>query len=73
MKNDMICIFSTKQLYEAKVIEALLANNDIDTFVMNQQDSAHGMMLPGTVQIYIPAEFEIVAKGIINDGLAQLN
>jgi len=69
----MICIFSTKQLYEAKVIEALLANNDIDTFVMNQQDSAHGMMLPGTVQIYIPAEFEIVAKGIINDGLAQLN
>jgi len=30
----MICIFSTKQLYEAKVIEALLANNDIDTFVI---------------------------------------
>jgi len=73
MKNDMICIFSTKQLYEAKVIEALLANNNIDTFVMNQQDSAHGMMLPGTVQIYIPAEFESIAKGIINDGLAQLN
>jgi len=44
MKNDMICIFSTKQLYEAKVIEALLANNHIDTFVMNQQDSAIKML-----------------------------
>lgn len=73
MKNDMVCIFSTTQLYEAKVIEALLANNNIDTFVMNQQDSAHGVMLPGTVQIFIPTVFEKAAKDIINDGLAQLN
>ena len=73
MKNDMICVFSTTQLYEAKVIEALLANNHIHNFVLNQQDSAHGMFLPGTVQIYIPAEFEKAAKEIINAGLAELN
>lgn len=73
MKNDMICVYSTTQLYEAKIIEALLAENHIDTFIMNKQDSAYGTMLPGSVQIYIPAAFEKAAKEIINDGLAQLN
>ena len=73
MKKDMIKVFSTTQLYEAKVIEALFADNKIHTFVMNKQDSAYGVFLPGSIDIYIPAEYEKAAKEIINDGLAALN
>lgn len=73
MKNDMIQVFKTTQLFEAKVIEALLRDNNIDAFVMNKQDSSYGVLLPGTIEIYIPAEYEKAAREIINNGLAELN
>ena len=73
MKNDMIQVFRTTQLFEAKVIEALLRDNDIDVFVMNKQDSSYGVLLPGSIEIYIPSEQESVARTIINEGLASLN
>jgi len=73
MKNDMIQVFKTTQLFEAKVIEALLKDNNIAAFVMNKQDSSYGVLLPGTIEIYIPAEYESAAREIINNGLAQLN
>lgn len=73
MKNDMIKVFGTTQLYEAKVIEALLKDNNIDAFVMNKQDSSYGVLLPGSIDIYIPAEHENAAREIINAGLASLN
>ena len=55
------------------MIEALLRDNDIDVFVMNKQDSAYGVLLPGSIEIYIPSGQESVAKAIINEGLASLN
>jgi len=73
MKNDMIQVFKTTQLFEAKVIEALLKDNNIDAFVMNKQDSSYGVLLPGSIEIYIPAQYEKAAKKIINAGLAELN
>ena len=73
MKNDMIKVFGTTQLYEAKVIEALLKENNIHAFVMNKQDSSYGVLLPGSIDIYIPAEDENAARVIINAGLASLN
>ena len=73
MKNDMIQVFRTTQLFEAKVIEALLRDNDIDVFVMNKQDSSYGVLLPGSIEIYIPSKQENVARAIINEGLASLN
>ena len=73
MKSDMIKVFGTTQLYEAKVIEALLKDNNIDAFVMNKQDSSYGVLLPGSIDIYIPAEQENAAREIINAGLASLN
>lgn len=73
MNNEMIKVFRTTQLFEAKVIEALLRDNEIDVFVMNKQDSSYGMLLPGSIEIYIPAQFENAAKEIINEGLASLN
>lgn len=73
MKKGMIKVFTTTQLYEAKVIEALFADNNLDTFVMNKQDSAYGVFLPGTIEIYIPAEYEKAAREIIDNGLAELN
>ena len=73
MKKDWMNIFSTTQLFEANVIEALLRDNDIPATILNKQDSAYGVLLPGKVEIYIPSEFEKAAKEIINEGLAQLN
>lgn len=69
----MVQVFKTTQLFKAKVIEALLKDNNIDTFVMNKQDSAYLILLPGIIEIYIPAEQERAAREIINDGLASLN
>ena len=73
MKKDWIRIFNTKQLFEANVIEALLKDNEIPAFLMNKQDSSYGVLLPGSIEIYIPAEFERAAKEVIDAGLAELN
>ena len=73
MKSDMIQVFRTTQLFEARVIEALLRDNDIDVFVMNKQDSSYGVLLPGSIEIYIPSGQESMARAIINEGLASLN
>ena len=73
MKKDWINVFSTTQLYEAKVIEALFKDSDIPTTILNKQDSAYGVLLPGKVEIYIPSTFEKIAKELINEGLATLN
>lgn len=69
----MIQVFKTTQLYKANVIEALLKDNNIDAFVMNKQDSAYGVLLPGQIEIYIPAEHENAARELIANGLAQFN
>ena len=73
MKQDWINIYSTTQLFEANVIEALLLDNDIPATILNKQDSAYGVLLPGKIEVYIPVEFQKTAQKIINEGLANLN
>jgi hypothetical protein len=71
MKQDWVKVFSTKQLYEAKVTEALLRENDIDVYVMNKQDSSYGVLLPGEVELYTPAKSVLQAKALIQRGLEE--
>lgn len=73
MNNDWIRIYRTTQLFEANVVEALLKDNDIPAFVMNKQDSSYGVLLPGAIEIYIPAKDQLTAKVLIDSGLAEYN
>ncbi|MEM6320479.1 MAG: DUF2007 domain-containing protein [Bacteroidota bacterium] len=74
MQKDMIKIFSSTQLYEVKVVEALLQNNNIETFVMNKQDSSYpGLLHSGPIDVYISALFERVAKELISKEFTHLN
>jgi len=51
MDVKWVRIFKTGELYQAKVIEALLNENDIACQVMNKQDSA---LVFGYIELYVP-------------------
>lgn len=50
MDDGWIKVFTTEQLFKAKVLEAKLKENDIECYIMNKQDSAYLMF--GRIEIY---------------------
>lgn len=39
--DNWTAIFTTNQLYQAELVKEMLQENDIETVVMNQQDSSY--------------------------------
>ena len=65
MNQDWIKLFSTTELFKARVIEAKLKENNIVCHVMNKQDSAYVVI--GEIQIYVSESDKETALTIINN------
>lgn len=50
MDDEWIKVFTTQELFKAKILEAKLKENDIECYIMNKQDSAYVMI--GRIEIY---------------------
>ena len=62
MSKNWTKIFATGKPYQAELIKGLLEENNIESIVVNKQDSAY---LFGELELYVDAEDIIQAKRII--------
>ena len=51
MEKNWIRIFSTTNYYQAEIVKQMLVENQIDTVLLNKQDSSHRTF--GDIEVYI--------------------
>jgi len=51
MEKNWIKIFSSTNYYQAEIVKQMLVENQIDTVLLNKQDSSHRTF--GDIEIYI--------------------
>lgn len=63
MDSNWALIFSTANPYKAELLKGLLDENNIDSVVMNKQDSSYHF---GELELYVKAGDVVKAKRIIS-------
>ncbi len=51
MEKNWIKIFSSTNYYQAEIVKQMLIENQIDTVLLNKQDSSHRTF--GAIEVYI--------------------
>jgi hypothetical protein len=64
MENDLVLIFSSNKLYEIEIAKSLLLENDIESYIVNKQDS---MYFFGDIELYVNINEILRAKIIISE------
>jgi hypothetical protein len=64
MSSDRVSVYSTNKLYEAEFIRKVLGDHSINSFILNQQDSAYNF---GSVDILVQRDDVIRAKKLIQE------
>jgi hypothetical protein len=64
MLDNWTVVFSTAQLYEAELVKSILAENDIESVIMNKKDSTYGF---GDIEVYVSTNEAFRAKQLIID------
>ena len=65
--KDPVKFFSSNQSFEIELIKAKLGENNIESYILNKQDSAYVVI--GEVEIYVERDDIERAKVILNDSL----
>ena len=64
MDNDWVKIYASGKQYEIEIIRGLLEEHDIESVVMNKQDSVY---LFGDYELYVKREEILRAKTLIQN------
>jgi hypothetical protein len=64
MENDLVHIYSSGQPYVAELVRQMLADNNIQSFIVNKQDSAYKF---GELELYVNRDHVIRAKMLIRE------
>ena len=62
MFDNWVVIYSTAQLYEAEMVKDMMADNDIESVIMNKKDSTYGF---GDIEVYVSTNEAFKAKQLI--------
>jgi len=62
--SDRVSVYSTNRLYEAEFIKKVLADHGIQSFLLNQMDSAYNF---GSIEILVKRDDVIRSKKLITD------
>lgn len=62
MDNDWILIYETNKEFESEIIRGMLAEHEIEAFIINKQDSAY---LFGNFELYVMRNDVMKAKTLI--------
>ena len=65
MEANWVSIYTSSYLHTAELFKALLAENNIESIVINNQDSFYKSI--GEVELYVERDNVILAKRIINE------
>lgn len=64
MNNKWTKVYSTKHRYSAEIVRAVLLDHNIDSVILDKQDSAYVML--GEIEVYVHSEQSSLAFAIIN-------
>ena len=64
MESNLINIFSSGQPYKAEMARQMLTDHNIQSFLINKQDSAYKF---GVVELYVNRDDVIRAKKLIQE------
>jgi hypothetical protein len=64
MEANWVSIYTSSYLHTAELFKALLAENNIESVVINNQDSFYKTI--GEIELYVERDNVILAKRIIN-------
>jgi len=63
MSVNWVSIYSSKYIHKVEIVKAVLLDNNIDSVVVNKQDSAY---LFGEIELHVHPDDVIQAKQILN-------
>lgn len=65
--EDWFKLYSTKNYLEANIIKGMLEENNIQTVILNKQDSSY--LAFGEIELYVPAHLKDIARQLLNNAL----
>ncbi|MDD5570191.1 MAG: DUF2007 domain-containing protein [Bacteroidales bacterium] len=67
MEKDWVVVYSTPLEYKVDIIKAVLAENEIQSVVINKQDSMYKTTFGGTIELFVNRDDALKALQIINN------
>jgi hypothetical protein len=64
MDKEWALFYTSNKMYEIEILKGLLLENNIESFVMNKQDSLY---LIGEVELHVPIDDMLKAKIILSE------
>ena len=65
--NGWFKLYTTKNFAEASIIKGMLEENNIQTIILNKQDSSY--IVIGEIELYVPIHLKDVAMHLLNNAL----
>ena len=63
--KDWVCIYTSQKLQDAEMVKALLSFNEINSVVINKQDSSYNMF--GFFEVYVNRDDAVKAKYVLKE------
>ncbi len=63
MEDKWVLIYTSSQLYEIELISGMLFENDIESYIINKQDSAYFI---GEIELHVQIDKILKAKQLIS-------
>lgn len=64
METEWRLIYTSDKQYEIEILQGLLSENNIESYIINKQDSLY---LIGNIELYVPANDVIKSKLILSE------
>lgn len=65
MEKDWVIVYSTNQIYLAEIAKQVLADNGMDSIIINKKDSSYNDF--GDIELYVNSDFITKAKALIKE------
>lgn len=65
MEKDWVIVYSTNQMYLAEIAKQVLADNGMNSIIINKKDSSYNDF--GDIELYVNHDFFIKAKALIKE------
>jgi Putative prokaryotic signal transducing protein len=65
MNKDWEIIYETTSIFKAELIQELLNEHEIESIILNQQDSSY--LSFGEIKVMVKRDIFILAKNLINE------
>jgi hypothetical protein len=64
MEKDWVLAYTTNKVYQAELLKELLGDHDIDSFIINKQDSSYKF---GSIEVYVRRNNILKAKMLVKE------